>query len=106
MTNGIRPDHAAYLARLTRIDLEWQDEREGYLDWGREPQPLGVRAVAVVLALFTIGWGLAVNTGAGYIASTLATTTVAVLCSRRFHEFDAAHRAYLARRAAVSGGAV
>lgn len=81
-----------------RLDIDWQRQRENFLDWGREPRFPNYIDVAITSIFFILIWGVATwlshaewSVGAAAIASV-------ALFSFRARAFNRAYQAYLRAR--------
>lgn len=92
----------AAISTLIRLDLDWQRQREKFLDWGREPQFPTLADVVVTSLFFLFVWGAAIWLGHADWILGAAVTAIAVLFSFRARGFDEAYRTYLGARARQS----
>lgn len=86
------------MCALIGLDLDWQQRREAFLDWGREPRFPGLADVAVTSLFFLFVWGAAVSLGRAEWVLGAATVAIAVLFSFRARGFEEAYAGYLRQR--------
>ncbi|HVA48578.1 MAG TPA: hypothetical protein VNH11_19590 [Pirellulales bacterium] len=87
---------------IFQLDLDWQRQRETFLDWGREPRALSVIDVAVTSLFFLFTWGAALWLGHGDRSVGAAAIAIVVLFSFRSRAFESAYRAYLHTRSRLA----
>jgi hypothetical protein len=81
-----------------RLDLDWQKERENFLDWGREPRFPTYVDVGVTSFFFVLIWVAAtLLSHAEWSVGAAAIASVA-LFSFRARSFNRAYQAYLRAR--------
>lgn len=93
-----RSANAFNLNSLVTLDLDWQAQRERYLDWGAEPQPPGLPSVAATLVFFVFVWISAVCLRHSEWLSGSAAIAIVALFSFRARAFDTAYAEYRRRR--------
>lgn len=93
-----RAANALNLNSLVSLDLDWQAQRERYLDWGAEPQPPGVPAVLATLLFFVFVWVSAACLRHPEWLSGSAAVAIVALFSFRARDFDTAYTEYRRRR--------
>jgi hypothetical protein len=82
------------------LELAWSKKYVKFLDFsGREPQPINERSLALILAFFVLGWGLATWQGMVHLIPAVSITCIVSVASIRFHEFNRAYQQYSQRRA-------
>ncbi|HQU44717.1 MAG TPA: hypothetical protein PK867_18020 [Pirellulales bacterium] len=99
MANG---NNKSEVGAIFQLDLDWQRQRETYLDWGREPQTLTVIDVVVTSLFFLFTWGAALWLGHGDWSLGAAAIAIAVLFSFRSRAFESAYRGYLHARSRLA----
>jgi hypothetical protein len=87
--------------QLADVDKAWQQERLGWLDWDREPQPLGICSVAITTVCFLVLWSLLLVVDRTFLGPAAATVSVLMLYSPRAAKFTEAFLDYQRRRAAL-----
>jgi hypothetical protein len=93
-----RSANASNMNALLSLDLDWQAERERYLDWGAEPQPPGLPAVVATLLFFLFVWISAVCLRRPEWLCGAAAISIVALYSFRARDFDIAYGEYRRRR--------
>lgn len=87
------------LSTLIRLDLDWQHQREKFLDWGCEPRFPTLADVVITSLFFIFIWGAAIWLGHAEWILGAAGVAIAVLFSFRARGFDEAYQTYLRARA-------
>lgn len=81
-----------------RLDLEWQRQREAFLDWGCEPRFPTLGDVVVTSLFFLLVWGAGTYLEHGEWSIGAAAIASVALYSFRARGFEEAYQRYLQAR--------
>ncbi|HWB09471.1 MAG TPA: hypothetical protein VG826_09615 [Pirellulales bacterium] len=81
-----------------RLDLEWQRQRERFLDWGCEPRFPNFGDVVVISLFFLLVWGAGTYLEHGEWSVGAAAIASVALYSFRARSFEDAYQRYLRAR--------
>jgi len=81
-----------------RLDLEWQRQRENFLDWGCEPRTTTLIDVVLISLFFILVWGAGTYLGHTEWSVGAAAIASVALYSLRARNFEDAYQRYLKAR--------
>lgn len=90
------------LSALIRLDLDWQRQREKFLDWGCEPRFPTLADVVITSLFFVFIWAAAIWLGHAEWILGAAGIAITILFAFRARGFDEAYQGYLRARAQPS----